>query len=721
MLDDPRAVVHLSLIIPGGHSELRYQILLQCVEYQGVEMLLLCGYSKYLTVPSQVQSLVKEHLNQRNRTVLEGNGVWVVHLGKRGLAEIGLMTSLIVGQWKTEMLQWLFSSAIRKINEDFNTLIPFLLSIYILDHDFQRRHNEFEAQAKSLKRIGLSTKNKNILDLADVTSKVLLGLEVASPKIAVSLYEKAELIYSEPAVYGSDPIKIDWAITIDLCIIEVQMREIVLNEREVVKFTSTSSVLEVWNFIFHAVEVFPTASFLLSSSNSLRFSLKAVHCSLTKEERAPYIRILIETARNIAKHSLQPVLKIYFSPAYEEEHEEQSSSITNPTQECSLANVQELRESVTKAVWNKYFLPTVVKGPDTAALDMSSEAKLLVNTQDRENEQKIRNFMMEISYEGLYFHQLPLHCLYETSKGLKLAPFFNAADISSASLREDYASFVTSSISKQFSSSSLPSIVSIDLINFTHQNLTDPSKLFGTPEMARFYNRLHAENVLVKHVSEQILWQIERFMVLSHPNIARILGLTMYENRHFLVTEHAKTDLLAYLRPELQMRERLGLIIEIAEGLNYMNENGEHHLRLKPESVLITSDGHAKLTDFALFNKKVENNPREFLYASPELLDPQSKPQEFNWEKVDVWALGLLMHFTLIPVSDRNLFGRFWKANITKQDFLKEIALWKRKPIIPADFERQNRKLVHLMRSCIYSEPSKRPSIHKALTDLKAL
>jgi len=719
VIDDPRAVLRLSLIIPGGHSELHYHILLQCVEYQGVEMLLLCGYSKYLTIPTQVQPLIREHLNQRNSTVLAGKGVWAVYFGKRGLAEIGLVTSLIVCQWKAETLQWLFSAAIRKISEDFGSLIPFLLSIYIQDRDFQKRHDEFKAQAEYLERIGLTTHNKYIFDLADITSKVLRSLEVAHPKLSSSLYEKAELIYSESAVFGSEPIKIDWVIIIDLCIIEVQMREIILNEREV-KFTSDSSILEIWNYISRTSGDFPASSFLLSPSNSLRFSLKAVHCSLTKDERAPYIRLLIETSRSIIKSTLQPILKIHSNPVFEERQEQSSSSISNRTQECSFANVQELREAVTKAVWTKHFIPTVAKDRDTVALDENSGARLLANLQDRMNEQKIKAFVLEIAVDGLYFHQLPLHCIYDTHKGLKLAPFFSASDISSASLREDYDSFVTASISKWFSTNFLPSIVSIEFSNFADQKLTDPGKLFGVPETARYYNRLNSENVLVKNVSEEILWQLGRFITLSHHNLVRILGLTMYKNRHFLVTEFAKMDLLTYLRPDLSMRERFGLVIDVANGLKYMHENGEFHLRLKPESVLIASDGHAMLTDFGLFHKKVENNAREFLYAAPELLDPPTEPLDLNKEKVDVWALGLLMHYTLIPMADRNLFGRFWRSNISKQDFLKEIWLWRRRPYIPADFERKQPKLVLLMRSCLYPDPAHRPSLPKVLFDLES-
>ena len=141
---------------------------------------------------------------------------------------------------------------------------------------------------------------------------------------------------------------------------------------------------------------------------------------------------------------------------------------------------------------------------------------------------------------------------------------------------------------------------------------------------------------------------------------------------------------------------------------------------MRPESVLITSDGHVKVTDFGIYPGKLENNPAEFLYASPELLNPSNDMKDDLKEKVDIWAFGLLMHYILLPRTDRFQYAHF-RLNMPKQDFLKEITLWKRRPLIPADFEQRNPGLVHLMRSCLYPQPKHRPSIKRALEVLAKL
>lgn len=723
LLPDPDSVLRVSLLIPGGHSEVRYQTLLQCVEHRGMELLLLCGYSRHLAVPTQVQHLIQEYLNEKNKATIAGKGTWGIYMGKqgvqKGLAEIGLVTSLIVGQWSAELFQQFFASAISRINEDFNSLSHYLLSIYDQDRDFRRKHDKFEKQSRTLKELGLSTHSKSILQLTDIATKALLSLDFPSPKTTSGLYENTQLIYSESALFGPDPIVISWVISIDLCLIEVHMQGIHLNEREIT-FANASSRVEVWNYISRTASDNPEASFMLSSSNSLHFFIKAVHCSLAKEERFPYVKMLIESARTIVKKGLQPLLKIHSDPVLEEDPVEveqprlRSSEVFNTPK-----NVQDLRQSLTKAVWAKYFLPTVPEEQGTVRLEDHTAVRL--SQQDQSNSSGMKEFMLEIAAEGLYFHKLPLQCVYSAGGRLKLAPFFNAADISSSSLREDYVAFVNTSVSKWFSSgNSLPSIVYIDGSSFAHQIITDPIKRFGTSDIIRYHNRLYGENVLLRPVATKVLEQAGSLMSLSHPNISKVIGMTMYINKHFIVTEYASTDLPSHLKADFRVETRLALVRKIAEVLDYLHENEQFHLSLRPESVLITSDGLVKVTDFGIFPGKIENNPAEFLYAPPELLNPPKDTRDFLWEKVDIWAFGLLMHYILLPRTEKFQYAHF-RQNMPKQDFLREISLWRRRPLIPPEFEQRNPGLVHLMRSCLYQQPKHRPSIKRALEVLAQL
>lgn len=44
-------------------------------------------------------------------------------------------------------------------------------------------------------------------------------------------------------------------------------------------------------------------------------------------------------------------------------------------------------------------------------------------------------------------------------------------------------------------------------------------------------------------------------------------------------------------------------MIDVLEGLRFLSSNGFIHCNIKPSNILISQDGNAKITDFALMRK----------------------------------------------------------------------------------------------------------------------
>jgi eukaryotic-like serine/threonine-protein kinase len=140
---------------------------------------------------------------------------------------------------------------------------------------------------------------------------------------------------------------------------------------------------------------------------------------------------------------------------------------------------------------------------------------------------------------------------------------------------------------------------------------------------------------------------------LNHPGIARLIdGGETAQGRPYLVMEHVDGDPLdVYCRDrELGLRERIGLLIEICEAVEYAHSRLVVHRDLKPANVLVDATGRPKLLDFGIA-KLLEDDarfggrtrtgirPMTTRYASPEqvLGDPITTA-------TDVYSLGVILY-----------------------------------------------------------------------------
>lgn len=115
---------------------------------------------------------------------------------------------------------------------------------------------------------------------------------------------------------------------------------------------------------------------------------------------------------------------------------------------------------------------------------------------------------------------------------------------------------------------------------------------------------------------------------------------------------------------------------EILLALEYLHERDIAYRDLKPENLLIASDGHLKITDFG-FAKKITD--RSFtLCGTPEYLAPELIMSTGHNKGVDWWALGVLIFEMLAgypPFYDTNTYEIYKKILIGYFDFPMCIAI----------------------------------------------
>lgn len=111
---------------------------------------------------------------------------------------------------------------------------------------------------------------------------------------------------------------------------------------------------------------------------------------------------------------------------------------------------------------------------------------------------------------------------------------------------------------------------------------------------------------------------------------------------------------------------------EIILALEYLHKKNIVYRDLKPENLLIDSEGHIKITDFG-FAKKVEDRTWT-LCGTPEYLAPEIIQSKGHGKPVDWWALGVLIFEMLAgfpPFYDENAVGIYEKILAGKIDFPK--------------------------------------------------
>ncbi|KAG2054030.1 kinase-like protein, partial [Suillus hirtellus] len=190
---------------------------------------------------------------------------------------------------------------------------------------------------------------------------------------------------------------------------------------------------------------------------------------------------------------------------------------------------------------------------------------------------------------------------------------------------------------------------------------------------------------------------------------------------------------LKHVHETLSMIDRLRLLKQIAEGLQYLHDNDVIHGDLTNSNVLVAADGSPRLADFGISNIMVQSNPA-FSYhtgavrlVAPELLDPQ-KSNPYNAQRypltytlsavscfrfaVSRWLTGDT-NFTCVQV----LYGKkpYWWLNSAMHVTSAKL---KRTEPIDSSIEIQPNHL-NFMRRCWSTESEFRPSVEEVINYLQ--
>lgn len=136
---------------------------------------------------------------------------------------------------------------------------------------------------------------------------------------------------------------------------------------------------------------------------------------------------------------------------------------------------------------------------------------------------------------------------------------------------------------------------------------------------------------------------------LQHPNIVTVHDFLTEADRYVLVMEYIEgQDLKRLLRDRgaLSIQQALDIAIQVSEGLGYAHRRNLVHSDVKPQNVLITSEGHAKITDFGIaqvFRRAAPAEKRTTVWGSPHYFAPEQALGAAPTPECDIYAMGIVL------------------------------------------------------------------------------
>ncbi|HOJ49312.1 MAG TPA: protein kinase [Spirochaetota bacterium] len=144
--------------------------------------------------------------------------------------------------------------------------------------------------------------------------------------------------------------------------------------------------------------------------------------------------------------------------------------------------------------------------------------------------------------------------------------------------------------------------------------------------------------------------EAENLEKLNHKNILKFIDLLEKDKRLYIVTEYIDGyNLKDLINSNLTIDEKIGIILQIAEALDYVHLNGIIHRDIKPSNIMVKKDNTVKILDFGIANlmdfqdmitlsKNIEGS---FAYMSPEQSGMLQRGVD---TRSDLYSLGILFY-----------------------------------------------------------------------------
>ncbi|MGH2271855.1 serine/threonine-protein kinase [Anaerohalosphaeraceae bacterium U12dextr] len=221
-----------------------------------------------------------------------------------------------------------------------------------------------------------------------------------------------------------------------------------------------------------------------------------------------------------------------------------------------------------------------------------------------------------------------------------------------------------------------------------------------------------------KDAVEQFLREARAAASIEHPNIVRVYEINQHAGWWYIAMEMVSGNSLQEIvkaAGALPMSRACPIIADAAIGLQVAHELGMIHRDIKPSNILVTRNGHGKISDFGLVRVDDPNDPFD-TYArqsigTPHYMAPEVIRREALTPAVDIYSLGATLYYVLT--------GRPPFAGGTMEEILRQ-HLHSEPPNILQYMPNCSPELASLIQRMMAKEPGIRPSAAEVAAILHA-
>ncbi len=181
----------------------------------------------------------------------------------------------------------------------------------------------------------------------------------------------------------------------------------------------------------------------------------------------------------------------------------------------------------------------------------------------------------------------------------------------------------------------------------------------GMAVVYKAFDNIDHRIVAVKILKDEYLANADfkrRFMneskaisVLSHPNIVRVFDVSYGEILQYIVMEYVDgISLKEYIEQQgvIDPREAIYFVTQILRALQHAHDKGIVHRDIKPQNIMLISDGTIKVTDFGIarFSRSETRTMTDGAIGSVHYISPEQAKGSVTDAKTDLYAVGVMLY-----------------------------------------------------------------------------